>query len=115
MRGVPLTTPTAIILTALFGNKPYFAGRTFGFQGDSRRHMFMACALQAAIPKDRPVRILEVGSWVGSSALTWAQAIPPLLTARRRHHLRRCLGALYRRRRSGQGRGLFRVRGALQN
>ena len=26
-------------------------------------------------PTDRPIRILEIGSWIGFSALTWAQAI----------------------------------------
>jgi predicted O-methyltransferase YrrM len=63
------------LLSALFGEAPYFGGQSFGYQGDSRRHMFMSCAVQLAVPKDRPARLLEIGSWVGSSALTFAQAI----------------------------------------
>ena len=54
---------------------PYFGGSTFGFQGDWRRHIFMAAAAQAAIRKGHPVHILEIGSWIGNSALTWAQTL----------------------------------------
>ncbi len=67
--------PLSETFRALFGSAPYFGGATFGFQGDYRRHMFMGCAAQLAIRKDRPMHILEIGSWVGSSALTWAQAL----------------------------------------
>ncbi len=69
------STPLSSVLRALFGKAPYFGGTTFGFQGDWRRHVFMAAAAQAAMQKGRPVHILEIGSWVGSSALTWAQTL----------------------------------------
>jgi SAM-dependent methyltransferase len=63
------------LLDALFGDVPYFGGQTEGYQGTIVRHMFMVCGLQLAIDQNRPVRMLEIGSWTGNSALTWAQGI----------------------------------------
>ena len=59
----------------LFGDKPFFEGATLGFQGDVRRHIFMASAIATGVDSDRPLRLLEIGSWVGCSALTFAQAM----------------------------------------
>lgn len=53
----------------------FFGGDTHGLQGPPPRHVLMAEAAGIAAPPDRPMRILEVGSWTGSSALTWSQAI----------------------------------------
>jgi len=69
------TLPLATVFRALFGDAPYFGGTTFGFQGNSQRHIFMACAAQLARRPGQPMRILEIGSWMGSSALTWAQTL----------------------------------------
>ncbi len=66
-------TSTSNLLSLLFGEAPFFGA--FGYAGKPERHMFLSAALQRALPADRPVRILEIGSWVGSSALTWAQSI----------------------------------------
>lgn len=55
--------------------QPFFGGNTQGFQGDPRRHVYMAAAAFLVAPNDRPMRILEIGSWIGASALTWAEAI----------------------------------------
>ncbi len=59
----------------LAGNEPYFGGQTQGVQGNAIRHPFMAASI-ALLSRTRPrVRLLEVGSYAGFSALTWAQAI----------------------------------------
>jgi len=63
------------ISTVLFPDGPYFGGATQGVQGDPMRHIMMAATVGLAAPADRPIRILEIGSWTGFSALTWAQAI----------------------------------------
>lgn len=63
------------LLKVLFPDRPFFEGNTFGFQGAPQRHLVMAAAVQCAAPIDRPIRILEIGSWIGSSALTFSQAI----------------------------------------
>lgn len=68
-----MTTPQ--LLKALFGEAPYFGGMTFGFQGPPVRQMMMLSAVNLISSPDRPLRILEVGSWIGSSALTFAQGI----------------------------------------
>lgn len=65
----------AILSDILFPDGPFFGGNTSGIQGDPVRHVFMSAALAQAAPADRPMRLLEVGSWIGSSALTWAQAM----------------------------------------
>lgn len=67
--------PLSTVFRALFGDAPYFGGTTFGFQGNFRRHVFMACAAQLGQRPGTPLRILEIGSWMGSSALTWAQTM----------------------------------------
>jgi predicted O-methyltransferase YrrM len=59
----------------LAGNEPYFGGQTQGVQGNAIRHPFMAAAI-CLLGQTRPrVRLLEVGSYAGFSALTWAEAI----------------------------------------
>ena len=62
------------ILTTLFPDEPLFPKSIFGIQGNPRRHLFMITTV-AMKKESSPITILEVGSWVGSSALTWAQAI----------------------------------------
>ncbi len=63
------------LLEILFGDKPFFEGTTHGFQGDVRRHIFMMSAIARGVNPDKPLRVLEIGSWTGCSALTFAQAI----------------------------------------
>lgn len=64
------------LLNALFKDSPCFAQTTFGIQGDPVRHVFMSGAINVLSGwVDGPIRMLEVGSWTGSSVLTWAQAI----------------------------------------
>lgn len=59
----------------LFPKGYFFGGKTYGVQGDPARHLLMIGTVGMVAPKDRPMRILEVGSWIGFSALSWAQAI----------------------------------------
>lgn len=67
-----------MILTALFGAAPYFGGNTLGLQSAAHRHLFLNAALHLAIPPSRPVRVLEIGAWTGSSTLSLAQGIRAL-------------------------------------
>jgi len=39
------------------------------------RHVYMQLTVERFAAVDRPLRILEVGSWLGFSALTWAEAL----------------------------------------
>ncbi len=61
------------LLTQLFPDRPYFDGATAGRQCTIARHAEIASLVSLL---DRPrVDILEIGSWVGHSALTWSDAI----------------------------------------
>lgn len=62
---------------SLLLQKPYFGPAMFAFQGVPKRHAYMQ-ALLALLSEEkhrRPVKILEVGSWAGGSAITWAKAL----------------------------------------
>ncbi|WP_431861103.1 class I SAM-dependent methyltransferase [Azospirillum sp.] len=63
------------ISTILFPESYFFGGATQGLQGDPMRQILMGATVGLAVPAARPIRILEIGSWIGFSALTWAQAI----------------------------------------
>jgi len=65
-------------LAVLFPNEPYFLGDTMGVMGDPARHLFMTAAVATLAGLDRPLRVLEIGSWIGFSTLTWAQALEDL-------------------------------------
>lgn len=58
-------------------SKPYFGPVMGAFQGDPIRHYHMdkLVAREAVRLKGRPLKILEVGSWAGGSAITWGSAI----------------------------------------
>jgi len=57
--------------------RPYFGGHLFAAQGDPTRHIYMQAIVerQSARRAAEPLRILELGSWAGGSALTWAGAL----------------------------------------
>jgi predicted O-methyltransferase YrrM len=65
------------VLHALAGGKPYFPAGLFGIQSAADRYVYMQATvhLLAQIRAGQPLRILEVGSWVGASALTWLDAL----------------------------------------
>ena len=58
-------------LDILFPNEPYFGGGTHGVQGDGRRHTVLMRLAQSLAHRGK-LDILEVGSWTGCSATTWA-------------------------------------------
>jgi predicted O-methyltransferase YrrM len=62
-------------LQVLFPNEPFFLGNTIGLMGDPIRHLYMSAAVGLLRELGRPVRLLEVGAWIGFSTLTWAQAL----------------------------------------
>lgn len=63
---------------------PYFGSHLYARQGDSRRHIYMQAVVdtQGKFAGDRPLRLLEVGSWAGGSAITWATALNTLHKAK---------------------------------
>lgn len=68
----------ALLTTASAG---LFFGQSSGFQGAHapERQVFMSAAVSLKRGLDHPIRILEIGSYMGASALTWAHAIDALL------------------------------------
>src|SRR5689334_19134001 len=67
------------LLKVLSPNGPLFPPGIAGIQGTARRHLYLTAAVSLFQGLTRPLRVLEVGSWVGCSALTWAQAIAHFL------------------------------------
>jgi len=57
--------------------KPYFGPIMAARQGAPVRHAYMRALVKQECARigDRPYRILEIGSWAGGSAITWAGAI----------------------------------------
>jgi GT2 family glycosyltransferase/SAM-dependent methyltransferase/Flp pilus assembly protein TadD len=57
--------------------RPYFGRHMWASQGLPLRHVVMQelVRLQASRRPGCPLRILEVGSWAGGSAITWAEAL----------------------------------------
>ena len=65
------------IISALLYRRPYFGSYLRAFQGSATRHAYMGALAQfLANHKGRQYcSVLEVGSWAGSSAITWANAV----------------------------------------
>ncbi len=63
-------------LEITFPDQPAFIKDSW-VQGVPLRHLFMAgtIARMAEAEPERPIRILEIGSWMGSSCLTWGEAL----------------------------------------
>jgi predicted O-methyltransferase YrrM len=61
-------------------SRPYFGTYLGARQGDPRRHIYMQSVVQAVAEQKggAPIRILELGSWAGGSAITWAAALKRL-------------------------------------
>ena len=58
-------------------NRPYFGRVMWASQGLPLRHVLMQelVRVESARQGDRPLHILEVGSWAGGSAISWAEAL----------------------------------------
>lgn len=60
----------------LFQKNVYFGSYMAAKQGDSVRHYFMQKIVESECKRHRTeLKVLEVGSWAGGSAITWAEAI----------------------------------------
>ncbi len=63
---------------ALAGEDMYFGRQIGGIQANIRRYGHMSELVRFVCERRRqpgPVKILEIGSWIGASAITWARAI----------------------------------------
>lgn len=59
-------------------NKPYFGSYMAATQGKSIRHGYMTELVRYYcdnLQEKRPIKILEIGSWAGGSAITWTNAL----------------------------------------
>jgi predicted O-methyltransferase YrrM len=68
------------LVEALLTGKPYFGPAMCALQGPPNRHRYLG-ALVEEVAKSRrqgQIRILELGSWAGASAITWGKAIQGL-------------------------------------
>lgn len=65
-------------LFAALSSRPILNNDNAGMQGVPVRHLYQAATVALARNAERPLRILEIGSWIGSSALTWGQALTVL-------------------------------------
>lgn len=54
---------------------PYFGSIMRAFQGEVKRHSVMQLLLKQECQDQAPFEILEIGSWAGGSAITWADAL----------------------------------------
>lgn len=65
------------LIEALLLKKPYFGTAMRALQGSAERHRYMGAVIRF-LQKNSAVKelnILEVGSWAGASAVTWANAL----------------------------------------
>lgn len=67
--------PLRDTLRLLFGAEPFFGDATYGAQTPARESLLLTALVSLLEQRDRPLRILEIGSWIGFSALTWAYAL----------------------------------------
>ncbi len=61
---------------SIIEGRPYFGSRFASSQGDPARHGYMDAVVAMLAASGRTtIDILEVGSWAGGSAVTWARAL----------------------------------------
>jgi predicted O-methyltransferase YrrM len=63
------------LLKLLFPDTPYFGGATRGQQTSVLQNLLMTCLISLTARRRERPRIVEIGSWVGFTALTWAHAM----------------------------------------
>jgi predicted O-methyltransferase YrrM len=66
------------LINALLTGKPYFGPAMRALQGPPHRHQYLGAILEVAARGRGEVRVLEIGSWAGASAVTWAVGIQKL-------------------------------------
>ena len=64
-------------LASLKLNRPYFGPRCASRQGNPARHRYMSALVSSwtSAHPGAPCQVLEIGSWTGGSAITWAKAL----------------------------------------
>jgi len=62
------------MLEALFGGMPFFGAAVRGKQTSVMNSLFLT-GLASLAARGSPMRVLEIGSWVGYSTLTWVASI----------------------------------------
>lgn len=67
--------PSRTALSGIIPGSPWFGDDVAGVQSIGARYLYQVATISALQSMDRPVRVLEIGSWIGASALTWAYAI----------------------------------------
>lgn len=63
------------LVHCLLSGQPYFGTALRARQGVIERHRCFLSIIDAVRAKDRNVDVLEVGSWAGASAVTWARGL----------------------------------------
>jgi len=72
-------TRIATLSECLLREWSYFGWRYAAKQGDPKRHSyFLPTAEYVASKFDGPLRVLEIGSWAGASAISWVKAFREL-------------------------------------
>lgn len=67
------------LVEALFTGQPYFGMALRAFQGPPVRHKYMLPVVKAVMKgAGGRIEILEIGSWAGASAISWAWALNKL-------------------------------------
>ena len=66
------------LVQALLNKRPYFGPVLRSLQGPPNRHKYFFPTVRALSSQDRPFAILEIGSWAGASAISWAAALQKL-------------------------------------
>ena len=61
----------------LINGRPYFGSYMFALQGEPIRHVYMQelVRLVCSTNNQCEMKILEIGSWAGGSAISWAEAV----------------------------------------
>ena len=69
-----------LLIDALLSGKPYFGPAMRALQGPAIRHQYFGPLVEcvATSTSRRDIQILEIGSWAGASAVSWAYAIKKL-------------------------------------
>ena len=65
------------LIECLLLDRPYFGSAMRALQGVAIRHAYMQAVVELLSKENHtePIKILEVGSWAGGTAITWAKAV----------------------------------------
>jgi predicted O-methyltransferase YrrM len=63
---------------AMLQGRPYFGPALRALQGPPERHKYIRPVVKSVAKNAGPLEILEIGSWAGASAISWAAALKEL-------------------------------------